>query len=150
MKKPLIVAGAILVLLIGGGFIGFYVFFGNISDRIEAMKIPRYPRAKIWDISASGGFPVGDPSAHIDFQTQDEPEKVMQFYKETLSKRGWVFEREGKLLGISAETKKLEEFGERFLDLQKNSISFFMSSRFYYLKHDPYRKGNYLITIHKR
>ncbi len=86
-------------------FIAFYSVFGDITDRIEAMKIPKYPDATWWDITDSSGIPDGSPNANIHFTTQSSQNDVITYYREILTKNGWSIGQEGNLVDINSKPK---------------------------------------------
>lgn len=103
MKKLLIIILVVIVILILGVWLYLRISCGDIPDRLEAMKIPRYPDAKFWRITDSTNqcfLNAGIPSANIYFYSDRKPTEVLSFFKEELPKSGWNFKDEG----ISGQT----------------------------------------------
>ncbi|OGY23724.1 MAG: hypothetical protein A2126_01405 [Candidatus Woykebacteria bacterium GWB1_45_5] len=83
----------------------FYFLFGytNVSDRLVANTIPRYPNAANWRFSS--GYETNDMTIiwrqSIYFDTSDTAKSILDFYQEELTGRGWKLvkeESEGNLV----------------------------------------------------
>ena len=136
--KLALLTGLFLLLIIVILF--FRVAFGDIPDRIEAMKVPKYPNVNAWRVSDSRGFPDGTPHANIYFSTNDKPDEVISFYRKTLQKKGWSLENGGSLVSPNEG-----EIGDQYISFKKGTVFLSLSSSYY--EKFGYEQGNYRINI---
>ncbi len=85
MKRVVVIIVFLVFLLL----IILGIAFGDIPDRLEAVKIPKYPNATEWSITAFSSWPDGTPSAQICLKTTDNEDAVFSYYRNELSKNGW-------------------------------------------------------------
>lgn len=64
--------------------------FADVPDRLAIdFLIPVYPNATNYRTFASNGFPDGFGGGSIDFETNDNAQKVIDYYKSKLANGGW-------------------------------------------------------------
>lgn len=91
-----------LIFLIGVWFVYHLFYFRDITERLEMMRIPKYPYATLWHspdpfVLAPVLLDVFFGENVVYFSTNKKPEEVILFYKQKLTQKGWSLLEEEKL-----------------------------------------------------
>lgn len=101
--------GGIIALVVIVVIVGVAVLLGvlGVFNNVDAADYPGATKATLTDKGTTyvNGL-YNDNSSDRDnrkvFLTSDTPDKVFQFYKDDLTKKGWTFDKDGQLDGIAA------------------------------------------------
>ena len=139
----------IIVVLMGGGWLYLRVSCGDIPDRLEAMRIPRYPDAQFWRITDSTNqcfLSAGTPSAKIHFYSDQKPTEVLSYFKEELPKSGWEFKSTGGVVeGYNGDPIPNDLWASFVKQDGNERTNFYLSARFE--RPPPGVDWNYSISI---
>lgn len=159
MKKLLLIGSLLVIGLIASFYIGIWVYAkwcdkGDREDRMVAEEIQHYPNATDWkvhdDDPGTCALDAYDypPSANIYFYSSDNPQQVLDYFKEELPKSGWELRdsneaKQMQLYDAKGNPTRLADISAKFeKEIDKKVVRLLFEHN-----SNPNVKSNYEISI---
>lgn len=91
-----LINSCLIIFLIFALLLGVAIFSPKASDIVKSL--PQYPNSTFLSTFQTS-YPDDYPSDGITYTTTDDPEQLLDFYRQELPKQGWVLERETEAAG---------------------------------------------------